>query len=55
MPAGPHPVSLLLSAKEVVGLSQASIDSRLLSLPGRYHLMQSLRSILAHGGQPIGS
>jgi hypothetical protein len=35
--AGPHLVSLLLSAKEVVGLSQASIDSGLLGLPSSYH------------------
>jgi hypothetical protein len=35
--AGPHPVSLLLSTKEVVGLSQAYVDNRLLSLPGPYH------------------
>jgi hypothetical protein len=35
--AGPHPVSLLLSTKEVVGLSQASVDSGLLGLPGSYH------------------
>jgi hypothetical protein len=34
--AGPHPVSLLLSTKEVVGLSQASFDSRLLGLPDSY-------------------
>jgi hypothetical protein len=35
--AGPHLVSLLISTKEVVGLSQASIDKRLLGLPGPYH------------------
>jgi hypothetical protein len=34
---GPHPVCLLLSTKEVVGLRQASVDSRLLGLPGPYH------------------
>jgi hypothetical protein len=34
---GPHPVSLLLSTKEVVALSQTSIDSRLLGLLGTYH------------------
>jgi hypothetical protein len=34
---GPHPVSLLCSTKEEVGLSQAYIDSKLLSLPGSYH------------------
>jgi hypothetical protein len=34
---GLHPISLLLSTKEVVGLSQASVDSRLLDLPGPYH------------------
>jgi hypothetical protein len=34
---GPHPVSLLLSTKKVVGISKASIDSRLLGLPGPYH------------------
>jgi hypothetical protein len=34
--AGPHLLSLLLSTKEVVGLSQASVDSRLLALPGLY-------------------
>jgi hypothetical protein len=33
---GPHPVSLLLSTKEVVGLSQASVDSKLLDLPDPY-------------------
>jgi hypothetical protein len=32
----PHPGSLLLSTKEVVGLSHASVDSRLLALPGPY-------------------
>jgi hypothetical protein len=31
-----HPVSLPLSTKEVVGLSQASVDSRLLGLSGLY-------------------
>jgi hypothetical protein len=35
--AGPHLVCLLLSSKEVVGLSQASVDSRLLGLSGPYH------------------
>jgi hypothetical protein len=34
---GPHPVSLLRSTKEEVGLSQAYIDGKLLSLPGSYH------------------
>jgi hypothetical protein len=34
--AGPHLVSLALSTKEVVGLSQASVNSRLLGLPGPY-------------------
>jgi hypothetical protein len=34
---GPHPVSLILSTKEVVGLSQTSVNSRLLDLPGSYH------------------
>jgi hypothetical protein len=34
---GPHPVSLLLLTKEVVGLSQASVDNGLLGLPGPYH------------------
>jgi hypothetical protein len=33
---GAHLVSLLLSTKEVVGLSQGSIDSRLLGLPDPY-------------------
>jgi hypothetical protein len=33
---GAHLVSLLLATKEVVGLSQASVDSRLLGLPGPY-------------------
>jgi hypothetical protein len=34
---GPHPVSLILSTKEVVGLSQTFVDSRPLVLPGLYH------------------
>jgi hypothetical protein len=34
---GPHLVSLLLSTKEVVGLSQASVGGKLLGLPGPYH------------------
>jgi hypothetical protein len=34
--ASPHPVSLPLSTKEVVGLSQASVNSRLIGLPGTY-------------------
>jgi hypothetical protein len=33
---GPHLASLPLSTKEVVGLSQATIDSRLLGLPESY-------------------
>jgi hypothetical protein len=33
---GPHPVSPPLSTKEVVGLSQASVNSHLLGLPGPY-------------------
>jgi hypothetical protein len=35
--AGSHPVSLLLSTTEVVGLNQAFVDNRLLSLSGSYH------------------
>jgi hypothetical protein len=35
--AGLHPISLLLSTKEVVGLSQASVDGGLLGLPDLYH------------------
>jgi hypothetical protein len=34
---GPHLISLILSTKEVVGLSQASVNSRVLVLPGPYH------------------
>jgi hypothetical protein len=34
---GPYPVSLLLSTTEVVGISQAFIDSGLLGLLGPYH------------------
>jgi hypothetical protein len=34
--AGPHPVSLTLSTKEVIGLSQAFADSRQLGLPVPY-------------------
>jgi hypothetical protein len=33
----PYPVSLLLSTTEVVGISQASVNSGLLGLPGPYH------------------
>jgi hypothetical protein len=34
---GSHPVSLILSTKEVVGLSQTFVDSRPLGLSGLYH------------------
>jgi hypothetical protein len=52
--AGPHPVSLPLSTKEVVE------KAKLLSIVGywayRAHItdMQSVRSIFTHGGQLIG-
>jgi hypothetical protein len=52
--AGPHPVSLPLMVSEAIGLSQASVDDRLLGLLSPYNSMLSVCSILAHGGQPIG-
>jgi hypothetical protein len=42
------------TAREEVGLSQASVDDKLLDLLRPYTSMQSVRSILAHGGQLIG-
>jgi hypothetical protein len=51
---GPHLVSLPLSTKEVVGLSQASVDDKLIGLLGPYISMWSIHSILARGGQSIG-
>jgi hypothetical protein len=51
---GPHLVSLSLIASEVVGLSQASVDNRLLGLLDPYTTMRSVRSIFARGGQHIG-
>jgi hypothetical protein len=51
---GPHPISLPLSTKEVVGLSQASVDDKLLGLLGPYTNMRLVYSILAHVGEPIG-
>jgi hypothetical protein len=50
---GPHSVSLPLTASEAVGLSQVSIDDKLLGLLDPYISMQSVRSILARGGQLI--
>jgi hypothetical protein len=47
---GPHLVSLPLSTKEVVGLSQASVDDKLLGLLGPYTSMLSVCSILALAG-----
>jgi hypothetical protein len=51
---GSHPVSLPLSTKKIVDLSQASIDDKLLGLLGPYTSMRLVHSILACGGQPIG-
>jgi hypothetical protein len=51
---GPQLVSLSLTASEAVGLSQASIDDKLLGLLGPYTSMRSVRSILTHRGQLIG-
>jgi hypothetical protein len=50
--AGPHPVSLLISTKEVVGLSQASIDNRLLGLPGPYHRHAIAMNTCSRGANP---
>jgi hypothetical protein len=43
----------LLTANETVGLSQPSVDDKLLGLLDPYTSMWSVRSTLAHGGQPI--
>jgi hypothetical protein len=46
----PHPVSLPLTASEVVGLSQDFVNDKLLSLLGPYTSMLSVRSIFARRG-----
>jgi hypothetical protein len=51
---GLHPISLPLIVSEAVGLSQDSVDDKLLGLLGPYIRMRSIRSILARGGEPIG-
>jgi hypothetical protein len=52
--AGLHPVSLPLTTSEAVGLSQTSVDNKLLGLLGPYTSMRLVRSIHARGGQHIG-
>jgi hypothetical protein len=47
--AGPYPVSLPSQPMKQWGQSQYSVDGWLLGLPGPYHGMRSVRSILAHG------
>jgi hypothetical protein len=49
----PHLASLPLTASEAVGLSQASVDDKLLGLLGSDTSMRSVRSILPRGGQSI--
>jgi hypothetical protein len=41
-------------ANEARGVSQAHVDDQLLGLSGHITGMRSVRSILAHGDQPIG-
>jgi hypothetical protein len=53
-PTALHPVSLILSIKEVVGLSQASVSNRLLCLLGSYHQYAIDTFNTYSWGQPIG-
>jgi hypothetical protein len=42
------------TSNKAVGKNQVYVDNRLLGLLGPYTSMQSVRSILTHGDQPIG-
>jgi hypothetical protein len=54
-PAGPAPVSLPTTTIEAAGLSQASVHENVILVYWAHNTnMRSVRSILAHEGQPIG-